>query len=150
MSWIINQHVKNFVIVVNIHKTIFYDRYDKIFKIRNCRWWAICANKLNNLDKGPKSVEEKYFLNNRGLFFPTRERVLHNFKSRAFPMINQDKTPEPATEAAVELASKPAPNSKVSDTHKSKKNITIKYLKNILLVTLHHFNKRFIWKKSNQ
>ena len=36
MSWIINQHVKNFVIVVNIHKTIFYDRYDKIFKIRKC------------------------------------------------------------------------------------------------------------------
>ena len=54
-------------------------------------------------------------------------------------MINQDKTPEPPTEAAGELASKPALNPKVSDTHKSEKNITIKYSKNFLLMKLRHF-----------
>ena len=55
------------------------------------------------------------FLNNIGLLFSATEKVLNNFKSRARPIINQDKTlatPEPATEPTNE----PAPNPKVFDT----------------------------------
>lgn len=67
------------------------------------------TNEVNNLDKGPKSVK-KFFLNNIGLIFGRRKKVLHGYKSRVFSKINKDKTvtPEPAPELAPEPALKPA------------------------------------------
>ena len=50
----------------------------------------------------------KVFLNNLGLLFSAREKVLNSLKSRLFPTENLDKTPtpkptpEPATELEVE------------------------------------------------
>ena len=52
---------------------------------------------------------EKTFLNNLGLLFSTREKVLNSIKSKLFPIINLDKisTRKPATEPAAELAAEP-------------------------------------------
>ena len=62
---------------------------------------------MKNFDKGIKALETKSFLNNLGLLFSAREKVLNSFKSRLFPIKNLDKipthepTPEPATEPEV-------------------------------------------------
>ena len=46
------------------------------------------ATELKNFDKSIKTIDTKSFLNNLGLFFSTREKVLNNFKSRIFPLKN--------------------------------------------------------------
>ena len=57
-----------------------------------------------------KKPEKKYFLNNLGLSFSAREKVLTSFKSRLFPIKNIDKnqtrepTPEPPVKPAAESA----------------------------------------------
>ena len=58
------------------------------------------ANELKNFDNGIKALEKKYFLNNVGLLFSAREKVLNSFKHRLFPTKYLDNipTPEPATE----------------------------------------------------
>ena len=73
------------------------------------------------------------FLNNVELFLDAKEKVL-NFKSGIFPI--KDKlptperepipkpTPEPIHESTPEPAPKPAPNSKIFDTHKTKRRIS--------------------------
>ena len=63
---------------------------------------------------------KKYFLNNLGLFFGAKERVLSNFKSRLFLIKNLDTIPtretttEPATEpeVAIELTKPTKTNTK--------------------------------------
>ena len=76
------------------------------------------------------------FLKNVRLFFTAREKVFNNFKSRAFPIINQDKTltPEPTPETTLETSREPthqlilepvfetAPDLTVLDTPKTTKS----------------------------
>ena len=76
------------------------------------------------------------FLKNVRLFFTAREKVFNNFKSRAFPIINQDKTltpkptpettpetsREPTLELILEPAFKTAPDLTVFDTPKTIKS----------------------------
>lgn len=40
-------------------------------------------------------VEKRPFLNNLGLFFGAREKIINNFQSKAYSMENLDKTPTP-------------------------------------------------------
>ena len=49
-------------------------------------------------------LAKRYSLNNLALFFGAREKVLNNFKSRLFPIINLGKIPtrEPTPEVATE------------------------------------------------
>ena len=50
------------------------------------------AIELKSFDKGIKAVERKFFfLNNLRLLFRVREKVLHRFKSRLFPLKNFDE-----------------------------------------------------------
>ena len=46
---------------------------------------------LNNFEKGTKTLEKKSFLNNLGLLFRVREKVLNSFKRRLFPITKLDK-----------------------------------------------------------
>ena len=46
--------------------------------------------KLKNLDKGKKTIERQFFLNNLGLLFSTREKLHRNFKTRLFPIKNSN------------------------------------------------------------
>ena len=55
------------------------------------------ANKLKNFNKGIKTLEKKYFLNNLGLFCSTTEKVLNSFKSRLFPIKNLVKNSKVST-----------------------------------------------------
>ena len=43
------------------------------------------ATELKNFVKGTKAIEKKYFLNELGLYFSAREKVLTNFVRRLFP-----------------------------------------------------------------
>ena len=54
--------------------------------------------------KVQKNNRKIFSLNNLGLFFSTREKVLTNFKSRLFPIKKLDKIPthEPTQELAAE------------------------------------------------
>ena len=69
------------------------------------------ANELKNFEKGRKTLEKMYFLNNFGLLFSARKKILDNFKSRLFPIKNLNKIPtrEPTPEKAAELATEPTP-----------------------------------------
>ena len=60
---------------------------------------------MKNLDKGKKSIEKEFFLNNTRLFFSAREKVINNFKSRLFPVKKVEKLP--TCEPTVELATEP-------------------------------------------
>ena len=68
------------------------------------------AAKLKNLDKVKKTVEKRPFLNNLGLFFSAREKVLNNFKSRLFSIKNLEKYP--TRDSTTELATEPTKHSK--------------------------------------
>ena len=70
-----------------------------------------------------KSVKKKSILNNIRLFFPTIEKVLNNFKSSTFKIINQDKTLAPA------LALAPAPEPPPKAAHKLARECKISSLK---------------------
>ena len=50
------------------------------------------VNALKNFDKGVKTLEKKSFLNNLGLLFSEREKVLNSFKSELLPIKNLDKS----------------------------------------------------------
>ena len=69
------------------------------------------AIELKNFEKGTKRLEKKSYLDNLGLLFSEREKVLNTFKSRLFPIKYLDKiatrepTPEPATEPEVAIES---------------------------------------------
>ena len=67
------------------------------------------AAKLKNLDKGKKN-EKEFFLNNLGLFFSARGKVLKNFKSRLFSIKVLDDIPAP--ESTPELATEPTKQKK--------------------------------------
>ena len=45
------------------------------------------------LVKTKKTLDKKSFLNNLGLLFSAREKVLDSFKSRLFPIKNVDEIP---------------------------------------------------------
>ena len=64
---------------------------------------------------------KKVFLNNLGLLFSGREKVLNSFKSRLFPIEKLDKIPtrEPA-EPVTEPAPKPATKATPTEHSKSK------------------------------
>ena len=47
------------------------------------------ATELKNFNKGIKTLEKKSFLNNLGLSFSAREKVLNSFKRRLFPIKNE-------------------------------------------------------------
>ena len=88
-----------------------------------------------------KNTWKKYFLNNLGLSFSAREKVLNRFKSRLFPLKNLNKTPtreptpEPATEPEVATeptkATKAKPKRKISSL-KLLKNFKMKLKKKLL------------------
>ena len=68
------------------------------------------ASKLNNfLDKGKKIIEKEFFINNLGLLFSAREKLLNNFRNRLFPIKHLDRIPtcEPSRESTPELATEP-------------------------------------------
>ena len=46
------------------------------------------ANKLKNIDTGIRSIQKALHLSDKGLFFTTRKKVLHNFKNKPFPTKN--------------------------------------------------------------
>ena len=54
---------------------------------------------------GTKTVEKNVFLNNLGLFFSAREKILNNLKNKLFPIKNLEKTS--TRELAPELAPGP-------------------------------------------
>ena len=60
------------------------------------------ANELKNFDKGTKSLDKKYFLNNLRLLLRAREKVLNSFKGRLFPIKEREQAPEQASEQAPE------------------------------------------------
>ena len=67
-------------------------------------------------------MKKKSFLNNLGLLFSAREKVLDNFKSRLFPIKNLYKIPtrEPATDPAKE----PTPTKHKKSKSKSQEEFT--------------------------
>ena len=66
---------------------------------------------------------KKYFLNNLGLFFSARGKVLNSLKSRFFSIKNLDKiaTRQPITEPAAEPSPEVAIKSREATSTKHKK-----------------------------
>ena len=112
MSYIINQSIEKFIILVNILYLLLFKRYAwRIFIIKKCWWWAISfATELKNLDKDKETIEKRFFLNNLGLFFIATEKVHNNFKSGLFRIKNLDKIPP--HERTPELATEPTKRKK--------------------------------------
>ena len=85
---------------------------------------------VNELKNKVQDLLKRSFLNNIGSFFTVIEKVLNDFKSRAFPIINENKTltREPTTETAPEplpeTTHKLAPNLKAFDTPKTNRKIS--------------------------
>ena len=78
-----------------------------------------CHYKMLILSKSYKNIsEKKYFANNLGLLFSSREKVVYSFKSRLYLIENLDKIPipEPAAAPATEpdVATEPATALKVA------------------------------------
>ena len=46
------------------------------------------ANKLKDIDTGIRLIEKVLLLSKKGLFFPTKKKVLRNFKNKLFPTKN--------------------------------------------------------------
>ena len=63
---------------------------------------------------------KKFFLNNLGLLFSGREKVLNSFKSRLFPIEKLDKIP---TREPTEPA--PKPTTKAAPTEHSKSKLKL-------------------------
>ena len=93
--YVINQKVEKFITLKNIFWILF---------LRNIHEGHLSLNdaddeqsnfaaKLNNLDKGKKTIKKGFFINNLGLLFRDREKVLNNFKTRLFPIKNLHKIP---------------------------------------------------------
>ena len=104
--------------LVNIHHLVFFLRdihngYLSLEKTDNKQ--SNFVNELKNFEKGTKTLEKRSFLDNLGLLFSAREKLLDNFQSRLFPMKKLDKIPtlqptsEPAAEPATEPAAEPTP-----------------------------------------
>ena len=110
------------------------------------------------LNKIVELQDNKSFLNNLGLLFSTREKVLNRFKSKVSPIKNLDKITtreltEPATE--LEVAKEPTKATKSKNKtqnifinialrgfkyNQNKKKISIsKYLRNFFMINIHHF-----------
>ena len=53
------------------------------------------------LVKTKKTLDKKSFLNNLGLLFSAREKVLDSFKSRFFPIKNVDEIPTRTSNKAI-------------------------------------------------
>ena len=66
-----------------------HERHLSIEKADNKR--SSLVNEFKNFHKGIRSLEKKSFLNNLGLLFGAREKVLKSFKSRLFQINNLDK-----------------------------------------------------------
>ena len=84
------------------------------------------AKELKNFDKGIKTLEKNSFLNNLGLLYSAREKVLNSFKSRLFPIKDFNKIPthKPATEP--EVVKEPATEPQVATKATKSKTIFIK------------------------
>ena len=104
--------------LVNIHHLVFFLRdihngYLSLEKTDNKQ--SNFVNELKNFERGTKTLEKRSFLDNLGLLFSAREKLLDNFQSRLFPMKKLDKIPtlqptsEPAAEPATEPAAEPTP-----------------------------------------
>ena len=97
------------------------------------------ANELKNFEKGRKTLEKMYFLNNLGLLFSARKKILDNFKSRLFPIKNLNKIPtsEPTPEKAAELATEPTPKQATDATptkhNKSKLKLQQAFMNEIIV-----------------
>ena len=91
------------------------------------------ANGLKNFEKGTKAIEKKYLLNNLGLLFNAREKVLHKYKIRLFSIKKLDKIPttEPTTKSEVtkELATEPEVATEPTKATKAKTKRKISLLK---------------------
>ena len=91
--------------LVNIHHPLFLrDIHEGHLSIEKAdKTQSNFANELKNFDKGINTLGKKV-LNNLGLLFSAREKLLHSFKNSLFPIKNLDKTStlEPATEPARE------------------------------------------------
>ena len=78
---------------------------------------------------------EESFLNNLGLLFSAREKVLNTFKSKLFPIKNLDKiprhepVPEPATEPKIakEPATKPTKATEATKVDTKSKTSLLKF-----------------------
>ena len=75
--------------LVNIHHLVFFLRdihngYLSLEKTDNKQ--SNFVNELKNFEKDTKTLEKRSFLNNLGLLFSAREKLLDNFQSRLFPM----------------------------------------------------------------
>ena len=87
---------------------------------------------LKNFEKGTKKLSKKSFLNNLGLLFSAREKVLNSIKSRLFSIKNVDKiptcqpTPEPAADPPPEVATKPTPKPATGATPTKHKKFKLK------------------------
>ena len=94
------------------------------------------AIELKNFEKVQKHLKKKSFLNDLGLSFIAREKVLNSFKSRLLPvkkldeMPKREPTPEPATEP--EVATKPTKPTKASKTKTKRKISSLKLRKKFL------------------
>ena len=90
------------------------------------------ANELNNFDKGIKTLDKNSFLNNLGLLFSAREKVLNSFRSRLFPIKKLDKIPtqKPATEP--EVAAEPTKARKATEAKTKRKISSLKLCEEFL------------------
>ena len=91
------------------------------------------ADELKNFEKGTKTLEKKSFLNNLGLLFSAREKVLNNFKNRLFPIKNLDKIPAreptPEVQSEQEVATEPGVATEPTKATKAKTKCKIASLK---------------------
>ena len=91
------------------------------------------ANDLKNFEKGTEAIEKKCLLNNLGLLFNAREKVLNNYKIRLFSIKNLDKIPttEPTTKPVVakELVTEPEVATEPTKATKAKTKRKISLLK---------------------
>ena len=71
-----------------------------------------------------KGLKKTLFLNDLGLLFSAREKVLNSFKSRLFPIKNLDKIP--TRESAAEPAAEKTP----SKNKKSKLKFQLEFIAN--------------------
>ena len=92
---------------------------------------------MKNFDRGTKTLDKKSFLNNLGLLFSAREKVLNSFKSRLFPIKNLDTFPtrEPTrgTTTETKVAKEPAKQPIKATKAKTKRKISSLKLREELL-----------------
>ena len=94
--------MEKLIILVNIHYLLFLrDIYEGHLSTEGANnKQSNFTNELKNFDKGAKILDKKYFLNNLGLLFSAREKVLNSFKIRLFPIKECEQAPDQAPEQA--------------------------------------------------